>query len=285
MFKNRVISILLIALMALVPLQVWSADSGEAKEGISYVALGDSIAFGMGATKPANNYVNLIRKHLNKKYDKVSFNNLGIPGITSSQLLLQLAAPAEAAQLAEAYPDKDISKIAVAACNKTAEAVAGADIITISIGGNNLLGGLTDLYNGKFTTIQNNIKQFEADWPQILRTIRDANPDVKIYVMTLYNPFRKGDKYTSPVGEIDLYSLTNKYVQTINKSIANKSLISEYDYKVADAYKSFLAYKSNTKPLTHFYELNDDGTYKRDPHPTDKGYDTVFKLHRALLDK
>src|SRR5690242_10526454 len=82
----------------------------------SFVVVGDSISYGMSAEKGFG-FVDLYLKHLNSlgSYGNVKLTNLSMPGDKSSDLLQKLST--------QSFTD----------------ALAKADIVAVSIGGNNLL--------------------------------------------------------------------------------------------------------------------------------------------------
>ncbi len=233
------------------------------KKTIKYVTIGDSIAYGVGASSPEKSYTGLFSEFLSKKYKSYSFENMTIPGITSTQLLAQLTNPeALIASIPQDYPMKDY---ATNVCRATKSAIETADIITISIGGNNLLEGF-DLENGKidFDVANKGISDFSSDWPKIIQVIKTLNPDVKILAMTVYNPFKADDEIYAPAD-----SLIKGINATITKGVSKGK---KKSYTVADVYKEFLKCKDITK-LTHFYE-------SYDVHPSDKGYELIYKSHK-----
>lgn len=69
-----------------------------------------------------------------------------------------------------------------------------ADIISISIGGNNfLLDNIPKLVLEvslfkRYDTVNKILDNFKADFRVIIKTIKSYNPDVLIVVQTLYNP-------------------------------------------------------------------------------------------------
>lgn len=242
-----------------------------------YIALGDSIAFGLSADLNKG-YVDLFKDYLilTKQYNKLALNNLAVPGYKSSHLLDKL---------------KNDDKIR--------NAIKQANVVTISIGGNNLLSPIIKAIASKYqlnskepnfitkltkavmedskweeklAELQNDsdlmkaldegVKNFKADWPEIIKEINKLNPDSKIYVMTLYNPL----KTNTPV----LYNRFEELIQQINVEIRN----STYDYEIADAYTKFHEYDGK-ESLTNFDLI------KRtiDPHPTNYGHELIFKAH------
>ncbi len=239
--------------------------SKDTKKSLKYVPLGDSIAYGIGASSSDKSYVGRMSGYLSKKYKSFSVENLTIPGITSSQLLLQLTNP----ELAVSSEPKDfeLRDYAIKVCKSTQSAIKTADVITISIGGNNLLGG-SDVANGKidFVAVSRSVAGFSSDWTKIIQAIKKLNPDVKILAMTVYDPFKKDD---------NLYAIADNLINSINSTIRTEAEKDKNSYKVVEVYKLFNEYGDIAK-LTHFYE-------SYDIHPTDLGHELIFKAHKKEL--
>lgn len=266
---------LIYAIMAFRYLQ--EKNSMKLENETKYIALGDSIAFGLSADSNKG-YVELFKDYLisTKQYNELALNNLAVPGYKSSDLLDKL---------------KNEDKIR--------KAVRQANIITISIGGNNLLSpiikaiaskyqmdskepnfvtkltktlGADSKWEEKLEVLQNDpdlmkalnegVKNFKVDWPETIKEINKLNPHSKIYVMTLYNPL----KTNTPA----LYNTFEELIQQINGEIRN----STYNYEIADVYTKFHQYDGKA-PLTNFDLLN----RTIDPHPTNYGHDLIFKAH------
>ncbi len=144
----------------------------ETKEKLNIVALGDSLTAGTGDLI-GKGYVQRVREKLEQQMGKPVFllNNLAIPGYTSVQLLQDLA------------------------LKKTKDALAEADIILFTIGGNDLFEGGEGLFNGPD---QNEFNPEAAEARispglervgQILGNIHDANPNALVIYTGLYHPF------------------------------------------------------------------------------------------------
>ncbi|MCX7923912.1 MAG: SGNH/GDSL hydrolase family protein [Clostridia bacterium] len=281
MRRSKLIYAVFAFLILFIPIQLSACNINSGKSDFSYVAIGGSIAFGLGASSPEKCYTELLHEFIDKRTGGAKFTNLGIPGITSSHLLLLLTNPQK---FAAAIPeDNPYASVAREACAKTTEAVSNADFITVCIGGNNLLGDLPNYIQGNSTKTEESVRQFTADWPNILKAIRQLNPNAKVYAMTTYNPFRQGDMLPTQNGAIDMFTETDKLVRTLNASITDSTTVNRYKYKVVDVYSYFITYKNAKKPLTHFYESADIA--KRDPHPTDLGYYKIFELHKEIALK
>ena len=139
-----------------------------------YLVLGDSIAFGSGLSNPRQAVYGKIVADTNG----YEYENYAVPGHTTSNLLRRMEDPA------------------------VRQAIENADIISISIGGNNfLLGNLNGLlYDGivkhDYSRFDEIAKNFSADLETIVGNIRALNADAAIVLQTLYNP------QTSYVGEV-----------------------------------------------------------------------------------
>ncbi|MBU4438931.1 MAG: GDSL-type esterase/lipase family protein [Acetobacterium sp.] len=239
----------------------------------TYTALGDSIAYGMSAT-PGSGYVNLFYDNLKgiSGNEDLSLVNLGIPGYASAQLLNQV--------------QNDPATIA---------ALGKAKVITVSVGGNNILApvivtlaaafqldpasptfptdlatalaqpGAQDIITAALPTIQTNVTAsvttFGTDWPQIVATIKTLAPQADIYVTTLYDPISTQDP---------LFAVFDPAIQTVNAAIKTPGA----GYKVADVYTAFATYQGS-EPLVNFnwYIGN------LDPHPTTAGHELIYQSH------
>lgn len=254
----------------------------------NYTSLGDSIAFGMSAT-PNNGFVNLFHNFIKSTDENLDLkiNNYGTPGDTSSDLLTKL---------------KTNSKIQ--------DSLKISNIITVSIGGNNLLQPViatiykTLVVNPKSPTLVSDINdkikaspnlltsvqsslssktlqstlivnstKFGTDWPQIISTLKSLAPTAQIYVMTIYNPVNASDP---------LYAKFEPFIQAMNGIINLGSQTEEY--RAVDVYSLFKTYK-DSEPLVKF----DLTTGNSDPHPTTKGHKLIsqafseaYKSHNEI---
>ncbi len=167
---KKVLSVLLCAALLFGVLS--AAASAAAKP--NYVVLGDSIAYGSGLTNPREAVYGKVVADTNG----YAYENHAVPGFTTKNLL----------RLMETDAVRD--------------AITGADIISISIGGNNfLLGDLNGLlYDGivkaDYTRIDEIATALYTDLETIVSTIRALNADTAIVLQTLYNP------QTGYIGEV-----------------------------------------------------------------------------------
>lgn len=219
-----------------------------------YTALGNSIAFGEGASFTVNDtghhgygYVYYFRDFLSSIFPCVNLTNLAVPGDTSTNLLQRLQ------------------------INLFREAVKKADLITISIGANDLLECLAQLPPAIPACLSDAVATFTLNWPLIMEEIRKRIlSHAKILVMTVYNPVPANNP---------IFSLAEPFIRGINQVIkANRF---KFDYKVVDVHDDFLGQLTDSKQLkvcswTHFCAT-------QDPHPTDAGHLEIARLHELAF--
>jgi lysophospholipase L1-like esterase len=135
------------------------------QKGGTYVALGDSLTRGVGASN-GNSYAALVGRDLVKANTVERFQNLAVSGARTENLLKQLK-------------QKEVL------CS-----VSQAKAISVTIGGNDLVirgEGVTNFDAKKtgatITTAQDNLKK-------TFLILREQLPDAVIFYVVLYNPFR-----------------------------------------------------------------------------------------------
>jgi len=146
-----------------------------------YLALGDSLGYGFGASDPATKgYVPLFREFLESEggLDTDLFlNNLSIPGATSSSLITQQL-PTAVAELEDRNGDKKGNN--------------DVEVVTVDIGGNDVLA-LLSVCSGGVTpacaaAISSTFATFSANFDFTLDELSAAaGPDTTMIVMTYYN--------------------------------------------------------------------------------------------------
>ena len=168
MFK-KVISVALCFIMLFGVLSV----TASAAEQTRYLVLGDSIAYGLGLSNAEQAVYGKIVADTNG----YAYENYAVPGHTTGNMMSRME-------------------------NETVkEAIKNADIINISIGGNNfLLGNLNALLfdaivKADYSRFDKIAESFYVDLDTIVNTIRGLNPDAVILLQTIYNP------QTSYIGE------------------------------------------------------------------------------------
>jgi lysophospholipase L1-like esterase len=141
-----------------------------------YVAMGDSMAAGVGATEPADDYVNLVYQHELAQYPGLQLVNLACSGATTGSVVngpgcsystgTQLG---DAEAFLEAHPGQ-------------------VPLLTIDIGANDVDGCLSS--SGINTgCVQTGLAQITTYLPQILSGVTAADPGLPVYGMDYYDPF------------------------------------------------------------------------------------------------
>lgn len=159
---KKLLSFVLALVMALTVCVPMAYAEDEQK---NYLMLGDSIAAGLGLEHRTRNAYGAIVAY-NNNY---SYKNDAVSGHTSQQLIMRLSNPSVAG---------DVKK---------------ADIISISIGGNdflmdNLAKILKEAQNGNYEPINKICVKYKKNLETILLKIRKLNKDAVILLQTLYNP-------------------------------------------------------------------------------------------------
>lgn len=159
---KKIISVILALVMCFSAFVVSSAETDKP----FYLVLGDSIAYGSGLGNPTEACYGKIVADTNN-YEYVNYS---VPGHTTTNLIARLGQP------------------------EVVEALEKADIISISIGGNNfLLGNLMQLiFNAmvlnNYAPLDDIAAGFYEDFSTIVDTINEHNSDAVILMQTLYNP-------------------------------------------------------------------------------------------------
>ncbi|MCM3567068.1 SGNH/GDSL hydrolase family protein [Neobacillus mesonae] len=162
----------------LVIISLFFATSGFAKSENaqkSLVSLGDSIPFGYGLFKNTSAPSKEAFPYLMGEAADLRVRNLAVPGWKTSDLVNALKND-----------------------QKFRQAVNKADYITLNIGSNDLLKPLSDAMNSGvdlsdpqalMNLLGPSIKSLQNNIPIIIQEIYSLNPDVKVVVYNLYNPF------------------------------------------------------------------------------------------------
>lgn len=190
------------------------------------LAIGDSVIRGVGAKQNENLVYQFSNKLEDQTQKKIQFKNEGINGITSSEL-------------------KDI-----VFKGRYDEEIQKADIVTINIGGNDILrtvkGQDFQIVFQSFDQLQST---FSKNLSEIAARIHLLNPSATIVFLELYNPLSPSEK---------IYSLADKLLPTWNLKI----------YEVANEYASSIVVET-TKVINgdNLQNLASDGV-----HPNSLGY-------------
>ncbi|WP_370324805.1 SGNH/GDSL hydrolase family protein [Euzebya sp.] len=213
------------------------------------LALGDSLAEGVGVAEPRDGYVSRFHTAIGQA-DGVSYGlvNLGVSGETSASLLTS-------GQLARA---------------EAALAERPAAYVTLDVGANDLLGHLQSPDCGadlRSPACQQRVEQtlasYRANLDVVLPRLRSAAGDATVVLLTTYNPFSLG------LGESEQEVRSSEYVSQLNAVAAD--VAAAHGVVVADGFSPL---QGTTAATTHMLDAQPD------IHPNAAGHDV---LANALL--
>ena len=242
-----------------------ASDAAASGAGL-YIALGDSLSAGIGASSPDTTFVELVHQSLSPG---IQLMNLGQSGDTSDDLI-------QGGNL-------DRAVATIESNNSDGNETNDVQLVTLEIGGNDLLGIYFSLVQtGACPDMQTSLAKpectqalhdalagFRPNFATALDKLQEAGPSVPIVVMTLYNPF----DYLGPVGELGALSLDGKsgtdFPEGLNDII--RSVAADHQgVIVADVYSAF-AGKTASLISSDFI------------HPNDAGYRTMADAVVAAL--
>ncbi len=132
---------------------------------LQIVSLGDSLTRGVG-DKEGIGYIGRVKEDLQKDYkQKVALTNLAVSGAKMPDLLKQMES--SGAQYS----------------------IKQADVIVLTIGGNDLFPGWESLGKVDLETYRPDTETFQNEAKKIIDEIRKLNTDSPIFWLGLYNPF------------------------------------------------------------------------------------------------
>ncbi|QEL71483.1 MULTISPECIES: SGNH/GDSL hydrolase family protein [Bacillus cereus group] len=132
---------------------------------LQIVSLGDSLTRGVG-DKEGIGYVGRMKEDLQKDYkQKIALTNLAVSGAKMPDLLKQIES------------------------NGAQYSIKQADVIVLTIGGNDLFPGWESLGKIDLETYRPDTETFQNEAKKIIGEIRKLNTDSPIFWLGLYNPF------------------------------------------------------------------------------------------------
>ncbi|MEF7658399.1 MULTISPECIES: SGNH/GDSL hydrolase family protein [Bacillus] len=132
---------------------------------LQIVSLGDSLTRGVG-DKEGIGYIGRMKEDLQKDYkQKVALTNLAVSGAKMPDLLKQMES------------------------NGAQYSIKQADVIVLTIGGNDLFPGWESLGKIDLETYRPDTETFQNEAKKIIEEIRKLNTDSPIFWLGLYNPF------------------------------------------------------------------------------------------------
>lgn len=202
-----------------------------------YVALGDSLAAGVGAFAFFGYVPRFALRLMRRRRKLILTRNLGRFGMTSGQLLTAIRTDA-----------------------RFRRAIRGAKLITLNIGGNDLLG-----CSFQEDCLREAVPVFTRNWEQILREVRLLNPRAVLLTLTLYVPVPRGDIRRPAIAA---------FIANANSAILGSDL--NRRYQVHGTAPLHEAFDGRECIYTWFCRLGD-------VHPTDEGFAAITAALEAVL--
>jgi lysophospholipase L1-like esterase len=165
---------------------VIGATAASASTPLYYVAMGDSLGAGVGASPISNSYVNQIYQHELARIPGLVLKNFSCSGATTASVINGPNCVGAATQLALAKAFLKAHKGHVA-------------FVSIDIGANDVDG----CSNGTTTStacMTNGLAAVNTNLPQILSALKSVYPGIRIVGMNYYDPFL-ASWLTGPSGE------------------------------------------------------------------------------------
>ncbi len=236
----------------------------HAADGPAYIALGDSLAFGVGVPEPSREgYVALAYGSLqtSDRYGERNLEllNFAVPGATSADLLL------EGGQLDAALDEINLRT------EEDEHADDNVELISISIGGNDLLSlaganspctrdtsgeECLEFLGETLSGLQNNLTT-------ALHRLRDAAPNAGIYVIDLYNPFSGTGDFREGLADLA--------VQQLNGVIGAVTADEDLNVHMGDVFQLFRGRGNQW--------IAGDGL-----HPNEQGHQVMAEVLLATID-
>ncbi|WP_445491164.1 SGNH/GDSL hydrolase family protein [Niallia sp. 03133] len=208
---------------------------------VNIVSAGDSLTQGVGDSTGKGGYVPYLKGLLEKDrgIGKVTIENYGVKGNKTDQLLKKIQT------------------------DEVKKSIASADMVILTIGGNDIMKVVREhLSDLQLEDFSNQMKLYEANLHQVLKTIREDNPNAVIVLVGVYNPFTK---WLSNIDEL------NQVVTEWNTTGENILTLFDQTYfvKIDDI----------------FLNENENLLYKDYFHPNDKGYSLIADRIYNELEK
>lgn len=146
------------------------------------------------------------------------------------------------------------------------------NIITVTIGGNDLLAALQALEMKKINSLPERLALIESEFKTLMKVLQDQFKNSKVIVTTLYDP--TDDTGIMPCAR-ELYSeFDAKYLSRFNQII--RELAFEHGHSVADVYWHFMGHGALCGSDENFWYWK--------THPIEPGLTGASEIRRIWLD-
>lgn len=146
-----------------------SVANDENKKRIHYTAVGDSLTEGVGDATQNGGFVSLVADDLQDDYpvNSVEVDNYGVAGERSDQILQRIKED-----------------------NETQNDIASSDIITLTLGGNDIMKVIKkNIFGLSVDSFEKPLQKYQENLSETIQEIRNLNENAGIYVVGVYNPF------------------------------------------------------------------------------------------------
>lgn len=252
-----------------------SAASSTSTDEYLIVALGDSISAGyepgMDEASVPYGFVERLREQ-GLFHGRATSLNYGILGLTSTGLNNYVSAITEDKQITPneiqpGLPDPRIVDFLAGTSNAKAN-LKQANLITITIGGNDIQKLLPDIKNMSSDQFNTQATDILTNYNLQIRSVLDAlielNPDAQIVLADQYQPIPQiagADTY------VTLQNVAGSFTAAVDEIVAQYTLQGK-NVKAAHVAKAFIGREVS---LTHIYP-------ETDIHPNQKGYEEIAKV-------
>lgn len=232
-------------------------ESQNYKSSVHFVAVGDSLTEGVGDETKRGGYVPLVTDALQQKYELASIekDNYGVSGERSDQILKRVK------------KDSDLRN-----------SLASADLITMTVGGNDLFQAFQKNLNAKSAKeFDRSIKKYGERVSDILTEMRELNTKAPIYVVGIYNPYYLNFPDIKAMQTV--VDNWNDETQDLTKEMSNCFFVPINDL----LYKGIATKDSEQTTGSSSSEVTNNALYNEDNfHPNNLGYQLMAT---AIQDK
>lgn len=263
-----------------------TTPQGPATTTVNYVSLGDSIPDGVSLDKyddkdefgfVEGSYAYAYRAHLQENYDEVNAVSYAVSGQTSTQLLDNI----NSISGTELTPEEQSVK----------EDIVGADIITICIGANDILGPasaklLEFLASGTdiIDDLNAGLDTFSKNLPKIISKLEQLNPTAKLVFSNVYNPYKeymdKDSDISINYGPYPVTSISKDRIQlmgAITEEYVDSNATNANVTDIAKGLNQIIAENVNGKDNCALLDVKQafDNYFDRELQTGEKKYDVV----------
>lgn len=251
------------------------------KQDISLVGLGDSLTHGVGDPENKGGYVHMIKQKLNKEHNvSVTTNNFGKTGDRSDQIEKRV----------------ETSK-------KLQDALEDADVITMTVGGNDLMQVMQNNFmalaaNKLDKVMPKEEEKYDAKLSSLFAAVRKYNSKAPIFLISVYNPFYVYFPNLTPMQEYteEWNKIAESHAEKDDKMefVDVCDQLSEGQYyghskkKLKQEANSDLSELSNQKLETALNDKSEKNDYLSDAdhfHPNKKGYRYMTSRLYEVMEK